>query len=990
MWHNVDEIETAIQNFATTFPTIAERIPLPEPTWGIDAGSPPRNVSALRIGANAAGAADGALLIFGQHAREWIPPEVALEMASSLLGAFTGGTGVVYGGKSYSAADVQRILNNINIFLVPCVNPDGRGYSQIFDGTQPEFYWWRKNRNRTVHPTCKGVDLNRNYDFAFDLNRYFDVTDPDVTAHTSTDPCNPSQVYQGPSAFSEPETRNIRWLLDTYSRIRWFVDIHGYTYAGEIYFPWGDDENQNSNPAMNWRNPAFDHQRGVEGDATREYISAGDLATHVYLANRLKAGVDPVNARAYIVKQSFGLYPTAGGSDDYAWSRHLVAPFLPRVEAFVIEHRGTSFHTPNLMEQDEVIREVSSGLINFCLACACGIPGLVVELRTSNVVFNRCPEGRTSSRPVILQVTGCEAATFRVVSGPSRTGGPGRINFGIAVGTRNVPAAPAPVSRDLFLWLTCSGGRNGDTATGTVRVECPEAGFVQDVPITADFVAAARAGAVLVLDRSGSMQDDAGDGRTRLQVLLDSAPGFVDAAPPGARVGLVRFATDESPGAPMTTMGPEGPDPGGRDVIRTAITNHTLAAGDASWTSIGDGVFAGSALITPETSVAFKSLVVLTDGYENRPRFLSEISGLINNRVFAIGLGTPDQIQPIALNALTNGTNGYLLMTGTLDADDPFRLAKYYLQILTGVTNDQVVLDPGGWLPFGGSEVIPFYLNEADNSVDTIVMTAYPQLLRVRLRAPSGQIFGPTHPSMTWAVGVRMGFYRFALPVPGDWSAEGPGRWEILLDWKGSAQRTWDRVNRARAASAGVSRKAVRYDALVHARSDLEMAATVAQDRLTPGAKVTARARLSQYESIPVDGARVLVRITFPDGATSILSLAPRGDGVYEVQFSAPAAGVYVLRVHAEGRTMRGFPFTREAVRTAAVWQGGDAPPPTRHDDGWCSVLRCLLESKAIDLEALKRYGIQPDRLLKCCQDEERIPTKRRRSKESNHGRSSH
>jgi murein tripeptide amidase MpaA len=926
----------------------------------------------------AAGAADAALFIFGQHAREWIPPEVALELAAALLRAFTIGTGVTYGGKSYSAADVQRILNNINIFLVPCVNPDGRQYSQLHDGTQAEFYWWRKNRNRTVHPTCKGVDLNRNYDFVFNQAKYFDVTDPDVTSHTSTDPCNASQVYQGPSAFSEPETRNIRWLLDTYPRIRWFIDIHGYTSAGEIYYPWGDDENQNSNPAMNWRNPAFDHQRGSPGDAYREHIRPSDLATHIYLASRLRDGVQPVNGRAYVVQQSFGLYPTGGASDDYAWSRHLTGPFLPRVEAFVIEHRGTGFHTPNLVEQEEVIREVSSGLINFCLACACGVPGLVVELRTSNVVFNHCPEGRTSSRPVILQVTGCEAATFRIVSGPSRTGGSPRIHFGIAVGTRNVAATSAPVSRELFLWLTCSGGRAGDAATGTVRVECPEAGFVRDVPITADFVAAPRAGAVLVLDRSGSMQDDGGDGRTRLQVLLDSAPAFVEAAPAGARLGVVRFATDEAPGAPMTTMGPEGPDPGGRAVIRSAIANHTLAAGDASWTSIGDGVFAGSALVTPETTVAFKSLVVLTDGYENRPRFLSEVSGLINNRVFAIGLGTPEQIQPIALNALTHGTNGYLLMTGTLDADDPNRLAKYYLQILTGVTNDQVVLDPGGWLPFGGSEAIPFYLNEADNSVDAILMTAYPQLLRVRLRAPSGQVFDQTHPSMTWTMGARMGYYRFALPVPGNWSAEGPGRWEILLDWKGNARRTWDRLSHANDSPIGMSQKAIRYDALVHARSDLEMVATVAQDRLTPGAKVTVRARLSQYESIPVDNARVLAHIKFPDGATSILTLAPQGDGAYEAEFIAPASGIYTIRIHAEGRTLRSFPFTREAVRTAAVWQGGDAPPPTSHDDGWCSVLHCLLESKAIDSETLKRFGIHPERLLKCCQDQERIPVKRR------------
>jgi hypothetical protein len=41
--------------------------------------------------------------------------------------------------------------------------------------------------------------------------------------------------------------------------------------------------------------------------------------------------------------------------------------------------------------------------------------------------------------------------------------------------------------------------------------------------------------------------------------------------------------------------------------------------------------------------------------------------------------------------------------------------------------------------------------------------------------------------------------------------------------------------------------------------------------------------------------------------------------------------------------------------------------------------MRCLLESKAIDPETLKRLGIYPDRLLKCCEDEERIERKPRR-----------
>jgi hypothetical protein len=77
-----------------------------------------------------------------------------------------------------------------------------------------------------------------------------------------------------------------------------------------------------------------------------------------------------------------------------------------------------------------------------------------------------------------------------------------------------------------------------------------------------------------------------------------------------------------------------------------------------------------------DAGVDFASLLVLTDGFENRPRFLSEVSSLITDRVFAICLGAPDQIQPVALQTLTNGTNGYLLMTAMLNTDDPFRLAS--------------------------------------------------------------------------------------------------------------------------------------------------------------------------------------------------------------------------------------------------------------------------------------------------------------------------
>ncbi|NHB85335.1 hypothetical protein G7085_13865 [Tessaracoccus sp. HDW20] len=73
---------------------------------------------------------------------------------------------------------------------------------------------------------------------------------------------------------------------------------------------------------------------------------------------------------------------------------------------------------------------------------------------------------------------------------------------------------------------------------------------------------------------------------------------------------------------------------------------------------------------------------------------IADVAGGIDDKVFAIGLGEPSVINPAALTALTNGTGGYVNMTGVLSPDERFLLAKYYLQILAGVTNEQIVLDP--------------------------------------------------------------------------------------------------------------------------------------------------------------------------------------------------------------------------------------------------------------------------------------------------------
>jgi hypothetical protein len=84
----------------------------------------------------------------------------------------------------------------------------------------------------------------------------------------------------------------------------------------------------------------------------------------------MAASIRLVRGREYKVKQSVGLYPTAGASDDYAYSRHIVDRAKGKIIAFTIEwgrsHASTPFHPP-YPEMRKVMRDVTAGLIELCL-----------------------------------------------------------------------------------------------------------------------------------------------------------------------------------------------------------------------------------------------------------------------------------------------------------------------------------------------------------------------------------------------------------------------------------------------------------------------------------------------------------------------------------------------------------------------------------------------------------------------------------------------
>lgn len=351
----VDEVELAMVLGERNHPGYFERIALPNLTWE------KRECHAFRIGATRDPGRPAVCLLGGVHGREWGGPDILVYFAMRLLRAYRDRKPIRLGSRVFSAAQVRSIVRTINVVVFPQVNPDGRRFSM------ERHPMWRKNRRpapRGRSHKSVGVDLNRNFPFLWRFKRHFA---PD-TVGSSTNPGD-YESYVGPRAASEPETRNVIWLLDRYPGIRWFMDLH--SYGETILHSWGSDDNQSGHPRMNFRNPAWDGKRGLIHDHLyREYLPAEDERAAIRMGRQMARAIARVRGRDYKVKPSVGLYPTAGASDDYTYSRHFTDRRKGKVIAFTMEwgrsRASTPFHPP-YDEMRKVMREVTAGLLELCL-----------------------------------------------------------------------------------------------------------------------------------------------------------------------------------------------------------------------------------------------------------------------------------------------------------------------------------------------------------------------------------------------------------------------------------------------------------------------------------------------------------------------------------------------------------------------------------------------------------------------------------------------
>lgn len=356
MYRTVAQIDSAINLLSLWFPNLCQRFSLPEPSVQ------GRQVNALRLRAGSAGDRRGVLLVGGTHSRELMNPDALVELSVDLAVSRLTGNNVVYGGRTWTAEEIKLILESLDVWVVPCMNPDGREYVMGADRM------WRKNLRDNPGTNCDGVDLNRNADLLWGVTE----------GQTSCAPC--SDVYVGPSAFSEPETRNIKHLLDT-RHIHSFVDVHSYSEL--VLHPWGHAPTQTVDPTKRFTGLPSGTCKPIGIPGYQEYMTPRDLRRFQTVAQRVVDAIAAVRGRAYSPEPGFGLYGTTGTLEDYSYSRHIADPTLRKTYGFTFETgpwAGSSEESFQPADPTLVKRDAKSGLMALLQQSVCGFDLIAATL----------------------------------------------------------------------------------------------------------------------------------------------------------------------------------------------------------------------------------------------------------------------------------------------------------------------------------------------------------------------------------------------------------------------------------------------------------------------------------------------------------------------------------------------------------------------------------------------------------------------------------
>lgn len=199
--------------------------------------------------------------------------------------------------ENYESDDeIKYLVDNTEMYFMPCVNPDGYLWNQSTDPDGGGL--WRKNRYVDENGDVKGVDLNRNYGFEWG------VDDQGSSPNANND------TYRGPSAFSEPETKAVR---DFANQHQFQIALNYHTFGNLLIHPWGFSDSATEEDATfkALGNIMIEENNFTLGTGTETvgYVVNGDSDDWMYGDAGIYAMTPEVGS------QNFGFWPPANAID---------------------------------------------------------------------------------------------------------------------------------------------------------------------------------------------------------------------------------------------------------------------------------------------------------------------------------------------------------------------------------------------------------------------------------------------------------------------------------------------------------------------------------------------------------------------------------------------------------------------------------------------------------------------------------------------------
>jgi hypothetical protein len=461
---------------------------------------------------------------------------------------------------------------------------------------------------------------------------------------------------------------------------------------------------------------------------------------------------------------------------------------------------------------------------------------------------------------------------------------------------------------------------------------------------------------LLVLDRSGSMSELAGD-RTKIEAMRDAVMLYTDLMREdvGDKLGFVKYNAGNSVYMPMTTI---------TNGVKNSIEMGELSSGalndlarlkpDGN-TGIGGAMLTGASEVGGPFADRGTVMVVLTDGKENEAPYIDEaIQDIQANdahiQIYSVGLGF--DIEPTKLQAITNmGDEGYHQVVNTLRDETLFDLEAFYFKIFASAANMDMVTDPTHVVNLASST--PVVVDRArvissDRNATFLVLDdpLMRQLYELEFLAPDGTVLvpGTSIGGIPIHEQVRNNYRIFRIVFPDQSQANTyVGDWTLMLVPKGIWTRS---VGKNLSAESRFE-----YGGVMHpvkgqvpigfagaVSSEYHLETRIAASSYLPGAVLRLDATLTD-RGWPAPDGTVTATITRPDQSVYMVTLhddgqhgdGGNGDADWANSFAQTAVpGVYKLLFRSVGRNERGELAPRLVQRYVTLQQ----PEPTPDDPG--------------------------------------------------------